>query len=100
MSGQKEPGRLAKVADGSDPSHIAVMCGRYASYLPPDVLARLFRTVNALPNLQPTWNMAPTLGAPVVRRIREPGSATLMCSRWGLVPYLHQGFESRAEADG
>lgn len=34
------------------------MCGRYASYLPPDFIARLFGTVNPLPNLQPTWNLA------------------------------------------
>jgi putative SOS response-associated peptidase YedK len=43
------------------------MCGRYARFLPPDVIAWLFGTVNPLPNLQPTWNMAPTHGAPVVR---------------------------------
>jgi putative SOS response-associated peptidase YedK len=42
------------------------MCGRYASYLPPEFLARLFQTTNPLPNLQPTWNLAPTRDAPVV----------------------------------
>jgi hypothetical protein len=30
-------------------------------------IARLFGTVNPLPNLQPTWNLAPTDDAPVVR---------------------------------
>ena len=49
------------------PSHIGPMCGRYASYLPPEAIARLFGTVNPLPNLQPTWNLAPTDSAPVVR---------------------------------
>jgi putative SOS response-associated peptidase YedK len=39
------------------------MCGRYASFIAADRLHRLFRTVNPTPNLQPTWNMAPTAGA-------------------------------------
>jgi hypothetical protein len=29
--------------------------------------AKLFTTVNPLPNLAPTWNMAPTMDAPVAR---------------------------------
>jgi len=45
------------------------MCGRYASFLPAEFIARLFATVNPLPNLAPTWNMAPTMDAPVVRLI-------------------------------
>ena len=32
---------------------IIEMCGRYVSFLPPEFLARLFATVNPLPNLQP-----------------------------------------------
>src|ERR1700722_2534751 len=48
--------------------HIATMCGRSASFLPAEFIARLFSTANALPNLEPTWNMAPTKDAPVVRR--------------------------------
>ena len=32
------------------------MCGRYDSFLPAEFIARLFSTVNALPNLEPTWN--------------------------------------------
>jgi putative SOS response-associated peptidase YedK len=47
--------------------HITDMCGRYASFLPAEFIARLFTTVNPLPNLAPTWNMAPTMDAPVVR---------------------------------
>ena len=42
------------------------MCGRYDSFLPPEFIAQLFSTVNTLPNLKPTWNMAPTKDA--VRR--------------------------------
>jgi putative SOS response-associated peptidase YedK len=47
------------------------MCGRYASFLPADYLARLLATVNPPPNLKPTWNMAPTMDAPVVRLDRD-----------------------------
>jgi hypothetical protein len=41
------------------------MCGRYASFLPAEALARIFGTVNPLPNLDQTWNMAPPRDAPV-----------------------------------
>jgi putative SOS response-associated peptidase YedK len=64
------------------------MCGRYASYLPPDFIARLFGTVNPLPNLQPTWNMAPTMEAPVVRWHLDTGERHLDLLKWGLVPYF------------
>jgi putative SOS response-associated peptidase YedK len=63
------------------------MCGRYASFLPADALARLFGIVNPLPNLEPTWNMAPTKNAPVVRLSRE-GERHLDVLKWGLVPYF------------
>jgi putative SOS response-associated peptidase YedK len=71
------------------------MCGRYASFLPPDLIARLFGTKNPLPNLKPTWNMAPTMDAPVVRRHPETGERHLDVLNWGFVP----GFtKSLAEA--
>jgi putative SOS response-associated peptidase YedK len=63
------------------------MCGRYASYLPPELIARLFGTVNPLPNLQPTWNLAPTDDAPVVRPATN-GERHLDVLKWGLVPYF------------
>lgn len=62
------------------------MCGRYASFLPPEALARLFGTKNPLPNLKPTWNMAPTMAAPVVRRHPETGERHLDALTWGFVP--------------
>lgn len=64
------------------------MCGRYASVIPAEFLGRLFATVNPLPNLQPTWNMAPTKEAPVVRLDRETGARQLDVLKWGLVPYF------------
>jgi putative SOS response-associated peptidase YedK len=63
------------------------MCGRYASFIPADRLHRLFRTVNPTPNLQPTWNMAPTRDAPVVRLHPETKQRHLDLLRWGLVPH-------------
>src|SRR4051794_1660417 len=63
-----KPSRCPQITD---------MCGRYASFLPPEFLARLFATVNPLPNLQPTWNLAPTDDAPVVRLDRETGARHL-----------------------
>jgi putative SOS response-associated peptidase YedK len=63
------------------------MCGRYASFLPAEAVARLFGTENPLPNLMPTWNMAPTKDAPVVLLSRE-GERHLDALKWGLVPYF------------
>ena len=68
------------------PYHIFLMCGRYASFLPAEFIARLFATVNPLPNLAPTWNMAPTMDAPVVRLV--DGERHLNALKWGLVPYF------------
>jgi putative SOS response-associated peptidase YedK len=62
------------------------MCGRYASTLPPEALSRLFGTRNPLPNLKATWNMAPTMQAPVVRRHPETGERHLDPLVWGFVP--------------
>jgi putative SOS response-associated peptidase YedK len=64
------------------------MCGRYASFLPPELIARLFRTVNPLPNVAATWNLAPSQDALVVRRHPETGERHLDLLRWGLLPYF------------
>ena len=63
------------------------MCGRYASYLPPDAIAALFRTTNPLPNAKPTWNLAPTQDALVVRRHPQSGERHLDLLNWGFLPY-------------
>jgi putative SOS response-associated peptidase YedK len=42
--------------------------------------------VNPLPNLAPTWNMAPSMDAPVVRLV--DGARHLDALKWGLVPYF------------
>ena len=68
-------------------SQILAMCGRYASFLPAEALARTFGTVNPLPNFERTWNMAPTRDAPVVRLARD-SQRHLDALKWGLVPYF------------
>lgn len=63
------------------------MCGRYASFLPAEALRALFHTENPTPNWEPTWNMAPTRDAPVVRLHPETHARHLDLLRWGLVPH-------------
>ena len=46
------------------------MCGRYASFLPAEAVARLFHTTNPLPNVRASWNMAPP-NADVAEVIRQ-----------------------------
>ena len=63
------------------------MCGRYASFLPAEAIARIFGTTNPLPNLAPSWNVAPTNDVAVVRRHPETGARHLDLLKWGLLPY-------------
>lgn len=62
------------------------MCGRYAAFLPAEAIARLFHTSNPLPNAAPSWNVAPTQSAMVVRRHPETGERHLDLLQWGLLP--------------
>lgn len=64
------------------------MCGRFASTLPPEFVARLFGTVNPLPNVAPTWNLAPSQDSMVVRRHPGSGERHLDLLRWGLIPHF------------
>lgn len=62
------------------------MCGRFASTLPPEFIARLFATVGPLPNVAPSWNLAPSQEAMVVRRHPETSERRLDLLSWGFVP--------------
>src|SRR5215218_7200773 len=62
------------------------MCGRYVQTMPAEVLRQLFGTAGAPPNLAPSWNVAPTQSAPVVRRHPESGERRLDLLRWDLLP--------------
>jgi putative SOS response-associated peptidase YedK len=48
--------------------------------LPAEAIARIFGTANLLPNLAPSWNVAPTQNAAVVRRHRETGARRACCA--------------------
>ncbi|PWE17603.1 DUF159 family protein [Marinicauda salina] len=61
------------------------MCGRYVITVSLDQMRAMFGVTDR-PNLQPTWNAAPTQDLPVIRRGKE-GEARLSQIRWGLVPH-------------
>jgi len=63
------------------------MCGRYAAFLPAEAIVALFRTTGPVPNWAPTWNMAPTRNAPVIRLHPDNKERRLDLLRWGLVPH-------------
>lgn len=63
------------------------MCGRFANDLAPELIQRLFDTSNPLPNVQPSWNVAPTMDVPVVRSHPETHGRHIDLLKWGLVPF-------------
>jgi len=80
------------------------VCGRFASFLAAEALRAMFDTVNATPNWEPTWNMAPTRDAPLNRLHPETRARHLGLLRWGLVPHwakdpksVRQPINARAE---
>ncbi|CAH2601446.1 Abasic site processing protein [Rhodovastum atsumiense] len=62
------------------------MCGRYAAFRSPEEIRQIFGTVNPPPEFAPSWNVAPTRLAPVVRLHPQSGARHLDLLRWGLVP--------------
>ena len=67
---------------------LAAMCGRYVLKRSVDELRAIFEVLGALPNWEPSWNIAPTQNAPVIRRHPETGERRLDLLRWGLVPHF------------
>ncbi len=67
------------------------MCGRYIATTVPNEMQRIFETMNDTPNWAPTWNMAPTQDAPVVRLHPGTGARHLDLLRWGLIPSWVRG---------
>ncbi len=61
------------------------MCGRYSITTPVEAMRSLFE-FEALPNLPPRYNVAPTQEVPIVRRAEAGGRRELALARWGLVP--------------
>ena len=64
------------------------MCGRSASTLPAEQIARLFRTGGATPNAPARWTSAPTQTSMVISRHPESGARQLDMLSWGLVPHF------------
>ena len=64
------------------------MCGRYASVISAEQIRALFRTANPTVNHPPSWNVAPSQAAMVVRRHPTSGERSLDLLRWGLVPHF------------
>jgi putative SOS response-associated peptidase YedK len=64
------------------------MYGRFASFRSAEAIKRVFRTVNSPPeDARPSWNIAPSQPALVVRRHPETGARHLDLLQWGLVPH-------------
>lgn len=59
------------------------MCGRYASTLPPEQMAELFKLLNNVESV-PRYNIAPT--QPIIAVWEESGRRHGHFARWGLVP--------------
>jgi hypothetical protein len=53
--------------------------GRFASLLPAEAVARIFGTVNPLPNLAPSWKSRRPTTAPWSAAILGPASVTSIC---------------------
>jgi putative SOS response-associated peptidase YedK len=64
------------------------MCGRFSSTLSAEFIRRLFGTEGDIPNLGPSWNLAPSQDALVVRRHPDTGTRRLDALKWGLVPHF------------
>lgn len=58
------------------------MCGRYASILPAELLAKVFAATGPLPNFDITWNMAPTKDAPIVVSEPAAGERHIVVAKW------------------
>jgi putative SOS response-associated peptidase YedK len=71
------------------------MCGRYVITSAADALRALFATGNPPPNIEATWNAAPTQDLPVVRRHPETGLRHLDLLSWGFLPRWAKSLKDR-----
>ncbi|MBV1835794.1 SOS response-associated peptidase [Acetobacter estunensis] len=78
------------------------MCGRFANDLTVDLMRTVFGITGTVPNWPPSWNIAPSQQAPVVRLKPETEERHLDLLRWGFIPHWakdagRQPINARAE---
>jgi hypothetical protein len=74
------------------------MCGRYARCSDKQKIAELFAVKGpVIPDLGPSWNIAPQTFQPVVRLRCDAGEREIVMMRWGLIPSPY-GPRSRGSA--
>jgi putative SOS response-associated peptidase YedK len=67
---------------------IGRMCGRYVRRSDKQRIAEHFRIdPTTLPDLEPSYNIAPQTFQPIVRVNRHTGEREIVMMRWGLVPF-------------
>ena len=65
------------------------MCSRYVRRSNKQRIAEHFRIdPTALPDLEPSYNVAPHAFQPTVRLNRHTGAREIVMMRWSLVPFL------------
>jgi putative SOS response-associated peptidase YedK len=78
-------GRSRSKSCNPSPSGLIAMCGRFTLKTPTNVLIEEFG-LDALPPLEPRYNIAPTQPVLAVRRAPDGGREGALL-RWGLVPF-------------
>jgi putative SOS response-associated peptidase YedK len=64
------------------------MCGRYVRRSDKQRIAEHFRVdPTTLPDLEPSYNVAPQTFQPIVRQNGDTGAREVVMMRWGLVPF-------------
>src|SRR5262245_51243136 len=70
---------------GSRPISCALVCGRFTSSSPPDVVSAYFDAAIRETLAEPSWNVAPTDGVHAVLEAEDERWLDVL--RWGLVPW-------------
>lgn len=68
------------------PGTVPIMCGRFTLSINPEAVALAF-DLDAIPDLEPRYNIAPTQSTAVVRLSLGEEARVLESMRWGLVPF-------------